>query len=250
MKSVNYSCNLVHDASKKRKLNVDDKGYYEVTLGAFNVYNSVGEYYPALESVKQMFSPGGALRRRLDNGACRSEMDHPNPSDHPNLMDFIKRVLTIQSDRVCAHIASVKLEDTRDDKGNPIVLCMGRVKPSGPFGPTLHASLENTEENVAFSIRSLTDNHRRNGRVEKNIKNIVTWDYVNEPGISVANKFQTPTLESLGDEVLIQEAMLSKIASEKSQVGLESAQAATMVLTDLGWNKIEVIAPNTNYLMW
>jgi hypothetical protein len=240
----------VHGTDKKRKLKVDANGYYECTLGAFNIYNSSGEYYPALESVKEMFSPGGSLRRRLDNGTCRGELDHPSPAQCKNLMDFIKRVLTIQPDRVSHHIASVTLNETRDDKGNNIVLCTGRLKPSGPYASTLQASLENVEENVAFSIRSLTNDKTLNGRKEKHIQTIVTWDYVNEPGISLANKFQTPTLESLDSEVVILEDMLSDIAREKSPLGMESARAAAMVLTDLGWHKVEVINPNLAYLNW
>ena len=249
--AVKYSCTLLHGTGKQGKLPKDDKGYYECALGAFNVYNSAGQYYPLLDSVKEMFKEGGALRRRLDRGLCRGEMDHPAPEKGQSLMDFIKRVLTIQPDRVAVHIASVYLMPMKDDKKNDIVVAMGRVKPSGPYGDSLERSLENVEENVAFSIRSLADEKRTGTRTEKHVTMIVTWDYVNEPGIAVANKFQTPTLENFNEDVIVTRDMLTQIAAETVEgVSLESAAAATMVLTELGWQKVQLIKPNTSYLKW
>jgi len=35
------------------------------------------------------------------------------------------------------------------------------------------------------------------GRYEKAIKEVITWDYVNEPGIAAANKYSCPSLESI-----------------------------------------------------
>lgn len=250
-RSVNYTCTLVHGTGKIGKLKTDEKGYSECTLGAFNVYNGSGQYYPLLDSVKEMFAEGGSLRRRLDRGLCRGELDHPSPQPGQPVMDFIKRVLSIQSDRVSHHIASVRLDEARDDKGNLIVLATGRVKPSGPYANVLEQSLNNTEENVAFSIRSLADEKNINSRTEKHVTMIVTWDYVNEPGIAVANKYQTPTMESLGNNILITEDMLNRIASDRIEgVTLESATNATMVLTELGWQKVQVINPKHSYLNW
>lgn len=248
-RSISFSCNLVHP-SKQGKLIADDNGYYHCTLGAFNVYNSAGEYYPALDSVKQMFEAGSPLRRRLDSGNCRGERDHPDPSKFTTMVDFIRRILAIDMDRVSHHIASVTLKEAKDESNNDVVLCVGKVKPSGPMGNTLRDSLNNPEENVCFSIRSLVDIKRTGDRTEKHIKNIITWDYVNEPGISVANKFQTPTLESIHDDVLITEAMLMDLAKQEGRLGLESSRTATMVLTELGWEKVELISPSTRYLNW
>lgn len=249
--SVKYSCTLVHGSGKAGRLRKDEKGYYECTLGAFNVYNSAGQYYPLMDSVKKMFEPDGSLRRRLERGLCRGEMDHPSPQRGQTAMDFIRRVLTIVPDRVAVHIASVSLENMKDDKGNDIVIALGRVKPSGPFASVLEASLENVEENVAFSIRSLADERVMNNRTEKHINMIVTWDYVNEPGIAVANKFQTPTMESRGIQMNVTPQILTSIAKERfAGISLESATTATMVLRELGWQKVQLITPQTKYLEW
>lgn len=250
-RSVSYSCTLVHGTGKKGVLLKDEKGYYEVTLGAFNIYNSAGDYYPLLDSVKEMFAPNGALRRRLDRGFCRGELDHPAPQPGQTAMDFVKRVLAIQPEKVSHHISSVRLEESRDDKGNAVVLVIGRVRPSGPYGAVVADALDNTEENAAFSIRSLADRKVVAGRAERHVNMIVTWDYVNEPGIAVANKYQTPTMESLGNSILVTEEILRKICTvSDSTVSVESQQAATMVLDELGWKKVEVINDRLGYLKW
>jgi hypothetical protein len=250
-RSINYTCQLLHGTDKQGLLKQDANGYYECALGAFDVYNSAGQYYPMLESIAEMFAPGGALRRRLDRGFCRGEYDHPKPVPGRPVMEFIRRVVTIDPDRVSHHIRDVSLTETKDHEGKRIVLTTGWVKPSGPFGPTLKESLDNPEENTAFSIRSLTDDKFQNGRIEKRINTIVTWDYVNEPGIHVANKFQTPTLEDLEEPFEIFEDHLRAVAEAPAEeVSMESKETATMVLTELGWQKVQRIIPSTRYLKW
>lgn len=243
-RSITYSCNVIN-RSKKNKLKQDDNGYYEIVLGAFNIYNSEGKYYPLLESVSEMFSPGGSFRRRLDNGACRSELGHPAMEDGQSIQSFIQRVLKIEPTKVCAHIASVTLNETKDEDGKPIVLTIGRVKPSGPYADALKASLENVEENVAFSIRSLAADKQVRGRIEKHVSNIITYDAVVEPGIHLATKYATPSLEELAKEIAFTDVDLRLIANKRNEgVSLESASEAKRILTDLGWVKAEIINPD------
>jgi hypothetical protein len=49
----------------------------------------------------------------------------------------------------------------------------------------------------------LTENKYKNGRVERILTNIITWDHVIEPGISVACKAHTPGLEAISTENLL-----------------------------------------------
>jgi len=252
---VTFSCSVPTIAGKKKKLKVDENGYYECALGAFNIYNSEGKYYPLLESVSDMFKPGGAFRRRLDTGQCRGEVDHPELKPGWSLMTWIKRLLKIDPARVSHHISTVALEERKDENGNNIVLVTGLVKPSGPYADALKSSLENTEENAAFSIRSLAEDVPKQGRIEKHISDIITYDWVNEPGIAVATKYNTPTLEELTEEITISEAQLRAIASGNLPgVGAESASEATRILTNLGWEKVELFKPTEvikpKYLEW
>ena len=254
-RTITYSCAALIKSGKKGKLKQDEHGYSEICLGAFNVFNSGGIYYPMLDSVKEMFAAGGSLRLRLDKGQCHSELEHPAPVEGKDINHFVQRLLTIKADRVSAHIKSVSLVEGKDEKGKSIVRCMGMVRPAGPYGPSLEDSLANPCESTAFSVRSLCSTKPLNGRLEKHVTNIITWDQVLQPGISMANKFDTPSLEQLQDDSIIPEAVLRGIAEDtalSSQAGMEEcSQMATRIITDLGWQKVEIINPEIpGYLNW
>ena len=84
-----------------------------------------------------------------------------------------------------------------------MIAIIGKVKPAGSKANALQIARENPKQNAAFSIRGLTENKHRNGRVERILTTIITWDHVIEPGISVACKAHTPGLEKLATESMI-----------------------------------------------
>lgn len=91
------------------------------------------------------------------------------------------------------------------------------------MGNALADSLKNPSENVCFSIRSFTRDIPTNGVIHKHLMNIVTWDYVNEPGISVATKWKAPTLESFEDvEVTVNHLVAAAELQRSHGVSLES----------------------------
>jgi hypothetical protein len=119
-----------------------------------------------------------------------------------------------------------------------VIAIIAWVKPSGPNGPALEASLDNPNENVCFSIRSFTDDYRERGITRRVLKTIVTWDYVNEPGIAVAEKFKAPALEVLqehrfsrGDlERSVQQSAMAGIGTESVMLSAEE------LFTSMGWD--------------
>jgi len=194
-----YQSTVLVGTNKTGALKADADGYYDLVLGAFDYYNSCGDYYP-LDPVKEMFEESGSLMRRLRNAALRGEYGHPKRVPGQSMREFMSRVMEIRETNVCCHIAEVMIDNQAfsDNKGRKIPVVVGRVKPSGPMGQFLAASLENPKENVCFSIRSLTEDvDDGRGGYTKLIRHIITWDYVNEPGINLATKFNSPSLESI-----------------------------------------------------
>jgi hypothetical protein len=253
--SASYSCTALVGSNKTGVLKPDADGYYTVVLGALNFFNSAGQYYP-LEPAKKLFDESSILVRRAKSGDLRMEYGHPKFQPGMSKKDYLYRIMDIYEVNVCAHIAAVWLDDkvVKDDRGNPIVAILGKIKPSGPHGAVLKEQLENAKENVCFSIRSITDDYRdATGQVFKIIKEIYTWDYVNEPGISAARKWLSPALESLGTEMtfepkhLIAAANLARLVNN----GMESniSAAVTRTMESLGWatdnrfTKSELILP-------
>lgn len=244
-----YVCTALAGTNKAGVLKPDRDGYYTVVLGALDVYNSAGAFYP-WESAKQVFKDSSSLMRRIANGACRAEYGHPKRLPGMSMRDFIERILQIYEENVCAHIRKVWVtyDQVKDKNGRPVIAVLGEVLPCGPRGEALRASLENPSENVCFSVRSLTDDVRIGGVIHKNIRTIVTWDYVNEPGIAVANKFSAPSLENL-DEMAVTAANLGSIRDyqESSGVSMESngGVSAAEAMRDMGFDKPKILVPGS-----
>lgn len=220
-----FSCTALMGTNKAGLLKPDENGYYTVVLGALDTYNSAGDFYP-FESAKELFKESSSLMRRIKNGACRAEYGHPKKVPGMTDREFLSRILTIHEDKVCCHIKEVTIDSNsvKGADGKPVLAIIGKIKPSGPYGQVLKEQLENKDENVCFSIRSLTRDVF-DGRVNrKNLMQVICWDYVNEPGIAVANKYQSPSLESANDDhVTFTAEQFSSVKELQKCVGMETS---------------------------
>lgn len=196
--SIVYQNNVVVGTTQIGKIKPDANGYYEVILGAFNIHNSSGAFYP-LEPVKNLLLSSSNLMRRIKDRALRSEYGHPRKGNM-RPAEFLARVMDILETNTCNHIMKIELDEQRivdPNTNKTAAVIIGWVYPSGPFGPILEKQFSNAQESVSYSIRSITNDHfNASGTLIKEIKEIVTWDYVNEPGIHLAKKGFSPSLES------------------------------------------------------
>lgn len=194
---------------KKGILPKDENGYYTVVLGALNVYNSASEYYVATQEVIKLFDSSSDLQRRIKSGVLYAELGHPKRrlpnGELLSPSEFYSRVLTIDERNICCHIAEVWLDFDYAKKypkecTQDTIVIFGKVKPYGVHAQIAQDALENNKQNCCFSIRGFTDNRYVNSRVERTLTSIVTWDFVNEPGIAIAKKSYSPSLESFSLE--------------------------------------------------
>ena len=237
--NVTFTCTRLNGTNKVGELKKNERGYYLMVVGALNMFNSAGMYY-RFDAAKQFFEESSALMRRVKRGALRSEYGHPRREAGMSMQAYYARLLQIHEDKVCCHFASLTLdfENYKDDQGRPIVAILAEVCPSGPLGHVLEKQLLNPSENICFSIRSFTDDKLERGVVNRYIKTIVTFDYVNEPGMNVAEKWNAPGLESFEDTTFTRgqaEAGVSQLV-ENTGVGNESCQMSAFELMNaLGW---------------
>lgn len=200
--SLVYQNSLIIGSTKVGSIRPDANGYREVVLGAFNCNNSGGAFYP-LEPVKNLLLSNSTLMRRLKDRALRSEYGHPR-RNNMSPVEFLTRVLDIHEQSTCNHILKLELDEQRivdKETNQKVAAIIGWIAPSGPYGDALERQFDNPEENVCYSIRSITnDATNAQGQLVKSIKEIVTWDYVNEPGIVYAKKSYSPALESIMSE--------------------------------------------------
>lgn len=246
MNTVRYGCTALAGTNKVGNLPKDEDGYYTVIVGALDVYNHSGAFY-RLDTARKLFESSSSFMRRVNDGALKAEWGHPKHKPGMSKRQFISRVLQIDETNICASFKEIWLDHTsiKDENDKSVVTIMAKVKPSGPMGKYLQEMLDDPNQNVCFSIRSLTDDIPVGMVIHKHINIIVTFDAVIEPGISWAKKWNAPSLEALYDDVLVTEDFLRSISryEEESCVAMESGSVtATSVLKELGWNKNRVLS--------
>jgi hypothetical protein len=246
MSSVRFACTALAGTNKTGILSAKSDGYYSMVVGGLNMFNSAGQWY-AYEGAKELFEQSSQFMRRVKRGALRGEVGHPRQESGQSFDDYVSRVLEIRETNVCVHFKEIYLDFNRlkDASGKPVIAIMADLAPSGPYGEALGKALENKNENVCFSIRSFTKDFYNKGVYTRELKNIVTFDWVNEPGISIANKFQAPSLESHSDNPITESQ--AKRACEnisKSNIGNESSIAIAKELLDvMGWDLPKGVTP-------
>jgi len=196
----NVKLTVIKSNAGNRVVKPDADGYYKVVLGAFNALNSAGEAY-SFDNIENILNDkSNVLNTRMTTGRLRAEADHPRREPNQTTRDFVSRNLDISTARASAHIKQVWLEQTDISEGIPglgkVVLVKGLVKPSGVYGKGLKDSLDNPEEDTCFSIRCFTVLKRVGIQAVRYVKQIVTWDWVNAPGIQYASVLNGPTVES------------------------------------------------------
>jgi hypothetical protein len=185
--NISFTCQVLRGTNKEGLLKPDENGYYTVVLGGFNIRNEMGNYYPFNKYLEEIFKSSSTFMRKIEKGQLRGECDHPAPWKGMSEREWFTRLRKIETSRVSHHIRKVTLDfnNYRSQHGETMVAVLGEVKPAGgELGDKLRASLENPDEDTAFSIRTLTlDQPMVTGAWRKDVYECVTWDWVEEPGI-------------------------------------------------------------------
>lgn len=263
MTSIVFQCAAIHGVNKSQDLKVDANGYRWVILGALNAFNAAGWYY-SFEHAKALFENSAELMRRVENKRLRGENGHPRFQPGMTQMQWFSRVNDLYEPNLCAHYSKISLsfDGHKDEQGNNIILIMGLTKESGEKGGFLEKQFQNPEEDICFSIRSFTEDNIIAGRKTKMLKKIVTWDVVNEPGMSPASKSNsmlqgvTPAMESLGlsmdktadlEMCFFTDTLRNEIITESNSVslglGMESAHSALLTLVAEIEKPIKIFVP-------
>ena len=191
----------VKSTINNKELKQDDNGYYLVNLGAINVFNSAGAFYTSEGVVETFNDKNSSLSRRIKSRYLKGEAGHPDFEIGMTKYQYLNKNLKIDLTKTSHHIRDISLLETNLSSelagyGKPIII-EGWIKPSGPYGDALKKSLDNKDENVAFSIRSLTADKKVNNITIKKLVQVITFDWVTEPGISTANKHKKLSVESI-----------------------------------------------------
>ena len=221
MSQIKLNIEVLLGVNKAGTLKPDAQGWYDVILGALEYPNSYGAVYKQ-DPVQQLLNGDSIFARRLRKGCLIGELGHPMPEPGQTREQYLARVMRIEEKFESHTIKEVVIDTTlKDVKGNRYIGIRGKVKPSGPYHDVLIQKFADPDMNVCFSVRSFTKDHFRNGRREKYTTSIITWDYVGEPGLDKANKYNSPSLESY--TATVDPATLRNIAAMPVGLGMESS---------------------------
>lgn len=198
----------------------NEDGSWRVVLGALNFKNSKGEIYTAA-SGREILKEGTGLNRRIKNGQCRGEYGHPKREPGMSDIQYLTRICQIEETRVCHQHLEVWI-DALNYNGQSVISFQGDIITEGPYGPTLEQQLLEPRSNVAFSIRSITDDRVVAGINNKSLIEVAAWDYVNEPGIEVATKYNNPALESMSSDIILTASTLRELAESNNAPGVST----------------------------
>ena len=190
-----YSNVALQGTLKKGILKQLDNGYYEIIIGAFAAFGNGGWVYDEA-TAKRYIETDKEFLAELQGGRMYSEWGHPVRTPGMSDAEWFARICSILETNTSSHIRAIKLSynTVTDERGRKVVAIIGEVRPAGYKADEFRQMLENPHADVAYSIRSFA--RKDFNRSLKHITKIITWDSVTTPGIAVASKYKTPSLES------------------------------------------------------
>lgn len=218
---------------KSGTIEPDKDGYYDLVIGALNSFNNSGAwYYNAKQEVLKLFAPDSLLMRRVRNGVVRAEVGHPRQMPGESDDAYFGRLLDIDLNNTCAHIDNIWLDfnygKNHPELKNPdMIAIIAKVKPCGGRGYILEEALKNNRANICFSIRALADEQLIRGKRVRTLREIITFDMVNEGGLLVASKWDSPACEAIELLSRITPEMISSF--KKTSVAACESSALTVL---------------------
>jgi hypothetical protein len=239
--SIRFENTALQARGKQGKIKKAPSGYYEnVIVGGWGIHNGAGQYYSTM-GVKDWFCARSPFMQYVRDGYLKGENGHPRREPGMNDTDWLRRVRTVVEDNVACHYKKIELVDNLviDPKtGKKALGVVVDVCPSGPGGDAFERSMDNPHENVAFSVRTITNDSIRPSEWIKYLKHLTTWDVVTIPGIHDANKYDSPSMEAaqlidLDPYEMSQEDFLRAVTVKQNTCGVSMESGEREALADL-----------------
>lgn len=204
-------CTSYLGVNKKGVIKPNADGSYTCVVGGFNCFNNTGEYYE-LERSKPLFHESSIMQINAKNRSLKGEYGHPKPLPGQDMTSFIGRAARIEETLVSHCLTRIWLQENgRDREGRPVVWVMADIVPCGPYGDALRKDFEAGLVNVCFSVRAFTDPDIWARERRRVMTRIMTYDYVNLPGIQFATKYDSPTMEDFHKPFSISSDMVDEL---------------------------------------
>jgi hypothetical protein len=199
--NISFVVDVLHVRAGKKlgAIRPDEDGYYQIPLAVLGTATDNRTYYEVEDFVQQLTSPQSAINMRLTDGKLYGEYGHPKIAMLDEKL-VLPRLFDIDEPSVSHHIKKIWTGEVLESGGRIIY---GLVKPTGPYGESLRANLDDPCMNTSFSLRSIAASRQEGQLTRRRIKHLVTFDYVTAGGYNEASKRFSPGVESLVDIALV-----------------------------------------------
>lgn len=248
MSNIITSCAVTQMEGKKRKLKDVGDGYVEVLIGAFGLFVN-GYHWDFNNSITKQFQPGAELQANVTDGKCFAESDHPEMSEFIDGIRSRETVITLFNDRltkimqskVSGHYRKMALIDlSGENKKDKLVGVMAQFKPMTEVET---ARIHTPDINPAYSIRAFSDQYQVAGIFHQCAKHIINYDSVTRGGVGIADKYNTPTLQSAGfvtPDNLVDFSRNNIYTGDSVLQSGEPLVSVAKIRTSLGWADVPV----------
>ena len=253
---VKFTNTRLASLGKEGKIKLDGEGYATLVVGGLNVHNTANQFY-TLDGAKELFESSSEFMRRVNRGSLNGELGHPRYDASMTEEQWVNRVYDVYEPNVCAHFKEIWIDEdkTINHDGQSVVPIMAKVCPAGAKAIALEKAFDTPSINVCFSVRGITEDFYNKGKVVRVLKNIITFDFVNEPGIPIAEKWYSPSLEQhfvveTLDEKLVSVNELEKVIAKRQKLGL-AVESSTMTMEETlkAFKGVKQVN-QPNYLKW
>lgn len=184
---ISFCIESIAPGNGRHKFKKDDGGFYiGVPIAAIGVSTRNNSYYDVKSFVSHLEDPSTPFNMMLKSRQLYGEMGHPDiiGMEHNLAIARIRMVAEANSSHL---FKSIYTGPALESGGRIVYADLKPINLNG-VGARVKESLEDPEQNTAFSIRTLTANEQKGNISYRKMLQFVTADFVNTPGFAEATK--------------------------------------------------------------
>lgn len=183
--SISFCIESIAPGNGRVRFEKDDGGFYVgVPISALGVSTRNNSYYDVDSFVRHLNDPNTQFNMLLKSRQLYGEYGHPDILGMEDNL-AIARIRTVL-EKETSHLFKKIYTGPKLESGGRIVYA--DLKPCRKHGDDVRESLDDPEQNTAFSIRSLTHNSQKGSISYRKMIQFITADFVNAPGFAEASK--------------------------------------------------------------
>lgn len=185
--SISFCIESIAPGNGRHRFKKDEGGFYKgVPIAAIGVSTRNNSYYDVESFVSHLQNPETPFNMMLKSRQLYGELGHPKIFDLDH-NTAIARIRDVDEKNTSHMFKSIYVGPSLESGGRIVYADLKPVYLDGAGG-RVKESLDDPEQNTAFSIRTLTSNTQKGNISYRKMLQFITADFVNTPGFAEATK--------------------------------------------------------------